>query len=656
MRNLCLSLPLLFLVPLGTYADDSLSDYVRVVVAGDALPVQKEAAKELAHYVGEITGREIETVSAEVFALSKSAGKSFFVGDKAAALALGAEAKLAPWKLEEYLLKTVPAGLVLAGDDGVGSPWSINVAAGSMLAVYTLLDDHLGVHWFWPGEFGETVPENADAEIPDFDVRKSPTFEIRSVGLGYSSVYHTKTFDDEARKWARRNRLGWVRSAVFGHSWFDAFNLRNDESFKAHPEWFALVNGERRPPQMCTTNPEVIDRMVEHVLGGKAQIMNISPSDGGGFCECDNCTALDVPGLLAYDGKTVQLSDRIFTYANEVARRVRAKDPEKGCGMFAYTFYNKPPEDIEKLEPNLYLSFVYQSAAHRDPQNLAEWRESVVGWQKLGAKMVVREGWGNHYYHDMHMLHYDQIIANLAEAHERGFVAAYGEGSKNFSAMAPNYWALTRMLWDPERDTDSLMDDFWQAAYGPVAAEMEAHFESHNQALNDNWSERDRRVDTTGIAYANLISAWRRMIPVAAVDEAEMHLKAAEAKAPSGEYADRVRFHRHGHDYTRLMLELLESYRQLDLLGVKLGLHLSNVPRRDAPAERDALLKHSYELGEKREAMLLLHRDWAGPDEGLYAFTNDRGLRQWHAKVKETLGIEKETALTLEKLQALGNP
>ena len=216
--------------------------------------------------------------------------------------------------------------------------------------------------------------------------------------------------------------------------------------------------------------------------------------------------AVDVPGLLASDGKTTQLSDRIFTYANEIARRVREKNPDKACGMFAYTYYNKPPVKIEKLEPNLYLSFVYQSAAPRDPKNLEEWRGKVAGWQKLGAKMVVREGWGNHYYHDMHFLHYDQIIANLAETNDLGFVAAYGEGSKNFASMAPNFWALTRMLWDPARDTEGLMDDYWQAAYGPVAAEMEAFFESYNQTLNENWHKRDRRVDTTGIAYANVIA------------------------------------------------------------------------------------------------------------------------------------------------------
>ncbi len=621
----------------------ALRDFRRVVIADDALPVQKAAAEELAHFAGQIASRKIEIVPMKTFA-ADSAGLSFFIGDGAAARALGTTP--APWKMEEHLLKTVPGGLVLAGDDGAGDAWSSLTHAGSMLAVYTLLDDHLGARWFWPGEFGEHIPSNPDAVVPVLDVRRTPAFEIRSVQLGYFG-YHTKAFGDAAKKWARRSRLGWVRSAVFGHAWDAAFDLRKGETFKEHPEWFALVNGVRKPPQMCTTNPDVLSRMVEYVLNGKQDIMNISPSDGGGFCECERCRALDVPGVLAYDKKHVQLSDRIFTYANEVARRVREKNPAKGCGMFAYTFYNKPPLKIAKLEPNLYLSFVFQSAAHRDPENLREWRESVAGWQKLGAKMVVREGWGNHYYHDLPFLHPQQIIANVAEAHRLGFVAAYGEGSKSFATQAPNFWALTRMMWDPSRDTATVMRDFYESAYGPVAKEMAAYFETYSRALDANWPKRDRHVDATGIAYANVIGAWGRLFPRETIEEAERHLRDAEKKAPAGEYADRVAFHRFGQDYTRVMLGLLDAYRRLAELGVKLDTFSTVVKeRRDAPAERDTLLREAFELGERRETMLLAHRDWAGPDEGLYAFTNDAKIRQWHSAVKKALSKDTPTRLT----------
>jgi len=628
-------------------AAQKLTDFQRIVIADDANAVQRAAADELALYVGKIAARKLAVIKMSKLA-ADAPGLSFFVGEGAAVSALGASPK--PWKTEEWMLRSVPRGLVLAGDDATGDPWSISTAAGSMLAVYTLLEDHLGVRWFWPGEFGEHVPVNADALVPGLDERRQPAFEIRSVQLGYSSIYHTKVFSDAAKRWARRARLGWVKSAVFGHSWEVAFDLRKGETFKQHPEWFALVNGVRRPPQMCTTHPEVIARMVDYVLAGKQDIMNISPSDGGGFCECERCQALDVPGVLAYDKKHVQLSDRIFTYANEIARRVREKNPAKSCGMFAYTFYNKPPVRITKLEPNLYLSFVYQSAAHRDPDNLREWRESVSGWQKLGAKMVVREGWGNHYYHDMAFIHDRQIIANLAEASRLGFVAAYGEGSKSFATMAPNFWAITHMMWDPKRDTTKVMPDFYQSAYGPVSKEMQAFFEAYSHALDTNWSKRDRVVDATGIAYANVIAAWGKLIPNEAIEEAEKHLRAAEAKAPAGEYADRVKFHRFGHDYTKLMLELLANYKQLSELGVKMEFTASVKATRDEPAARDALLKRTYDLGEQREQMLLAHRDWAGPDEGLYAFTNDSHIRQWHANVKKALDIDKPSAVTKQTL------
>jgi hypothetical protein len=643
-------------------ADQRLADYRRVVVADKPGAVQKVAAEELARYVGHITGHPLEVIPAGQFA-EKADGLSFFVGDAVAAGVLRLD--LGPWKDEEWLLRTVPRGLLLAGQDGEGDPWSLRTPAGSLLATYTLLDDYLGVRWFWPGPFGEHVPNQPTATVPTLDVRTTPPFIIRSVSFGYPR-YHTAAFRDETRKWARRTRQGWVYSAVFGHSWNNAFHLKEGTDFKEHPDWFALVNGQRRPPQMCTTHPDVIDRMVEFVLNGKTRIVNISPSDGGGFCQCDehtksvthqrlgipSCTSLDVPGRLSYDGKTVQLSDRIFAYANEVARRVRQRDPGKGVGMFAYTFYNRPPVKIQALEPNLYLSFVYQCAAHRDPDNLKEWRASVEGWQKLGGKLVAREAWGNHYYLDLPFVHHEWIIKNLSEAHRRGFLAAYGDGSKCFATMAPNYWALTRMMWDPPRDTGGLMDDFYAAAYGPVAKEMKAFFETYHAALDSNWDKRRRAVDTTAIAYANLIGSWHLLLPPAAVERAEAHLRAAEKKAPTGEYAERVKFHRFGQDYTRCMLELLDHYRRLTELGVKLQFSTpTGKDVRDTPADRPRLLQRAYELGEQREKLLLAHRDWAGPDEGLYAFANDMGLRQWHAAVKRGLGIDRLSAVTREKLR-----
>src|SRR5205814_6338554 len=176
-------------------------DYRRVVVADDATAVERAAADELAHYVGRIVDGKLEIWPWAKYAAAKEngglEGLNFFVGIEVAEKVL--DQPLGSWKDEEWLLRSVPAGLVLAGKDGTGDPWSIRTSAGSMLATYVLLDDYLGVHWFWPGPFGEHVPRNADAVVPELSVRATPAFAIRSVSLGYSA-YHTPAFNDAMRK------------------------------------------------------------------------------------------------------------------------------------------------------------------------------------------------------------------------------------------------------------------------------------------------------------------------------------------------------------------------------------------------------------------------------------------------------------------------
>lgn len=640
-----------------------LSSFARVVVADDALPVTQAAAEELSEYVGKMLGKPLPIVPLSKYQ-SNDPGLSFFVGDAVGAAVTGKP--LSPWKQEEYALLSVPSGLVLAGDDAKGDAWSIATAAGSMLAVYTLLDDHLGVKWFWPGPMGEHVPSGDGKRVPVLNIRQTPRFIIRSITLGYYR-YHTPAFKAEARKWTRRSRLAWVPSATFGHSWYYAFDLKKTKSFDEHPDWFALVGGKRRPPQLCTSNPQVIDRMVEYVLAAKTNITTISPSDGGGFCECNettksdahkaagapSCTSLDVPGLLAYDGKTPQLTDRIMTYANEIARRVAAKDPSKSVGIFAYTFYNKPPVNIKQLEPNIYLSFVFQAASMRDPEVIEQWDENIKGWQSKGAKMVLREGWGNHYYLDMPFPHEEQIASCVGDAAKRGFIASYGEGTKGFAMQSPNTWAVTRTLWDPSRDPKAMMDDYYQSAYGPVAEEMRQFFGVYSRALDERWKDRERILSGAGISYVNIVNSWHVVYPPAVVEQAEQWLAKAQAKAPPGEYAERLKLHRLGQDYTKVMTRLLECYRLLGQLGMKMEFFSGpTVEQRSDPAQKAALLKEAYELGNRREQLLLQQRDWAALDEGLYAFTNDKNIRQWHTHVKKELGINEPSTMTLDKLSS----
>ena len=93
-------------------ADQRLADYRRVVLADRPGAVQRVAAEELARYVGRVSGRELEAVPAGKLS-GREEGLSFFVGEAVASGVLKRD--LGPWKEEEWLLRTVPGGLVVAG-------------------------------------------------------------------------------------------------------------------------------------------------------------------------------------------------------------------------------------------------------------------------------------------------------------------------------------------------------------------------------------------------------------------------------------------------------------------------------------------------------------------------------------------------------------
>lgn len=634
--------------------------FSRVVVDPVESPAAMHAARELAEYVHRVAGRELLVIDLEQWRSQRSdADPVFFVG-RGAATAVMPDLDAGAWKTEQWLLRTVPQGLVLAGLDEDGNALSPQVASGTQLAVYTFLDEVLGVKWLWPGALGEQVPQRPDFVVPALDRGGVPRFAIRHISIGYSR-YHTEALKQDLALWTRRTRQGWSLQGWFGHSWYYAFELKKtgDENpwLAKNPEMFALVNGKRRGPQMCTTHPAVIDRMVEFVLNDtKNEITSISPSDGGGFCQCDAqtksaehkrlglpaCTELDEPEGLQQEF----ISDRMMTYANEIARRVRAKDPNKYVGMFAYTYYNRPPVRVRQLEPNLVLSFVFQAQAFLDERAWQQWHENVAGWQQVGARMVVREGWGNHYLLDLPFLHERQIGMEMNAADELGFIAAYGEGSKAFATQATNTWAVVRLMWDPKQDVNAVLDEFCQAAFGPAASAMKDYFAVYRDALATHWMQRRMVKPSLFVPYVNIVNSWDVLFPAEVVQAAEAKLQAARAIAPEGLYADRVAFFAIGQDYARIMLELLDCYRLLAHQGLKMDFFSVAVetPQRDE-AVYQRLLKRAYELGEQREDLLLKHRDLPALDEGLYAFTNDANIRQWHTQVKKELGIDQATRL-----------
>ena len=238
----------------------------------------------------------------------------------------------------------------------------------------------VGARWLLPGAVGEDIPARKRLTVPPLAVKDAPYFAYRQL--------HAAGGSPDGRAWVRRLGVDGKRVAMvmdYNHA-FHRYGMK--EKLKGRPDLMALVNGRRIPVEeckndylsemkFCTSNPEVVRMFAEGILAemekNPAQVMwAISPSDGGAWCQCETCTATDEACDWPGAAGSKSFSPRVFTFFNEVAKIVRAKQPDKKLGCFAYAAYNYPPAKPMKFEPNLFLM-----AASRPYYGYAPYQEDL---------------------------------------------------------------------------------------------------------------------------------------------------------------------------------------------------------------------------------------------------------------------------------------
>ena len=451
------------------------------------------AAVELADYLERVTGARLSIASD--LAPPPADRARIFVGPcRGAPLPEGPES-LRP---EEILLRVEGSSLVIAGGDR--TPEGLRTR-GTLFAVYAFLEDIVGVRWLHPGPVGEVVPRRATLAVGPLDRREQPRVEkrkVRNVALSREETYAPRLAawqvpieawraahgPDATGPWFRRQRLGARIEVEGGHAYAGYWERLG----QSHPEFFALQpDGTRtqRPPRerLCKSNPALWDyiaaeRIAEFRAHPERLTASISPNDGGQnvFCMCDACRALDppeAPKLLAdrslIDPATRQpfpeypsLSDRVFTFYNEIARRVRAELPERRLVCYAYSVYRTPPVRIEALEPNLIVGYV-----GLDPQ-------AIEAWARIAPALYVRPN-------DLgpavdlglprnHAAHLARMVRFAVERRAIGFDFDNCHG--NWAGHGLDYYVLVRALWNPDLDPHAVIDDYCRAAYGPAAPAM----------------------------------------------------------------------------------------------------------------------------------------------------------------------------------------
>jgi len=214
----------------------------------------------------------------------------------------------------------------------------------------------------------------------------------------------------------------------------------------------------------------------------------ISPPDGRGFCDCDACKALDVPGYIEPSNGALSMSDRYTRFFDAVGQLVAKDAPGFILSFYCYSDYTLPPKSLTKVAGNLcgWVTTIRFCRLHsfNNPncESSGRYRDVVEGWSKLMQTAC--------YDYNYNLAEVTVPISKITYFRDRiPFLKNTGAWGINLECMgAPNLYAphtylAARLMWDADADANAIMDEFYTKFGGKVAPHFKAYWERIDQAV-----------------------------------------------------------------------------------------------------------------------------------------------------------------------------
>ena len=537
-----------------TLVDKGVSAY-EIVLPDGATRTAALAATELQSFVEKSTGTKLPIVK-----LASPDKPHLFVGPNPASNEAGVTPE--DLKPEGFHLRVIGQDIHLVGKDGSGDPTRIlsnyPCQTGTLSAVYEFLERFLGVMFCWDDDLGTVVPHRETVTIPAVNLTQAPAWTYRCLSYGPN--------DAMFGVYGRRLRLGWQYSVAHSHNWFNICPC--GKYGKDHPEYFALVNGERvtryegddnsHGGEVCTSNPEVIQIFIQAALdyfkaNPDRDMFSISPNDGGGFCECANCRALDGGERLADDPTHPVLTDRMIHFYNAIAEGVAEVCPDKLLGAYVYSYYQRPPVREKQIASNLYLMQATNSAFFQGVGWPAE-HEGEKKWRALAKHFEKYDI----YYYGPTVLNVmapvtTHAIERLKAEQEIGLEGGYLYMGQSYEELGAGHYLMARLMWDGKADARQLEKQYYGALYGPAAGDVKSYYDLLEGRLRESFLKgvecQEPAVQQFGakvegsIAPGQVLAAYWPVL-----DAAEKLMKQAEARPLSDLEKQRLARLRDHHD------------------------------------------------------------------------------------------------------------
>ncbi len=443
-----------------------------IVVAADAQPAEKHAATELATFLAQISGGPF-AVAGE----PNQATANIYVGPQAAKIAQS-DFSTDGLGEEGIVIRTMPNGLILAGSR----------PRGTLYAVYTFLEDHLGCRWWSSTE--STIPSKPTVVLNDIDLRYVPVLE-------YREPYWFDAFDGD---WAARNKCNGqghrLRAEHGGKHIYEGFVhtffplIPPQKYFADHPEWFSEIDGQRKHEraQLCLTNEEMRKELVKNLRerlrkNPAATIASVSQNDWYGNCQCAACKAVE--------DEEESPAGLMLRFVNAVAADIEQEFPHVAISTLAYQYTRKPPKHV-KPRPNVIVRLCSIECSFSKPladERNKPFRDDIVGWSKICDRLYIWDYTTNFRHHIMPHPNLRVLGPNVKFFVDHNVKGIFEQGAytTNGAEMAElRAWVLAKLLWDPSRNGNQLVNEFIEGYYGPAGPYINKYLATMHDAVEEN--------------------------------------------------------------------------------------------------------------------------------------------------------------------------
>lgn len=405
-----------------------------------------------------------------------------------------------------------------------------------------------GVRWFMPGAFGECVPEEAQLAIGDLDLAYSPPFEVRSFWVAWLGE-STGLEDFQLRNMT---------------------NTKNSIKIAVHALGRYTKGLGRSPFSIPLSDPNTAEMVAHQVdaLYAKGQDFSLAMDDGLYSPPFERDKELMA---LRWDKYNVgpSITDAMLELLNGVARRVRERHPDSRSKILFLGYSNMflPPARDMALEPALFgtLAPIDIDPIHAmdDPRSppKQEYKAILQRWAKLlDGRLTI-------YDYDQSMLLWRDLPNPSHQAFEHdvkiyrdvGVIGFTTESRMALATTFTNLYIRSRLMWNPDEEVASLLEDFYGRFFGPAEKPMREYWSAIFDAWRDTIVTEHEHFVAPAIYTPELVA--RLGASLLEAERSVEYLRAPGRLLSRNEslYLERIRFVRLGYETLKSYTAMVEA-------------------------------------------------------------------------------------------------